>query len=188
MSAHHRFSISLFIGLALVSPEPASAQEPTKVVAVMKAINEAWQEAIKDQKLFLQRCGDGKFTAYRLTAASTTTYDVRKTDSLIQPHLGIVRISAHFQSNSGRKAVGNLNKGPGKGDCFATEAEAFAASKPDDFTPPNKLAEEMVAYYAITEDKAILRDGNRSFNLVFFSHMQYPENQGWAPLLTRALP
>jgi len=79
---------------------PASAQpSQASLVNAMRTIGAAWERIARNGEVFITQCPGGGFSARRLAPGSSVSIDLRQTNSLINPYIGIVSITGEFQNN-----------------------------------------------------------------------------------------
>lgn len=95
---------------SLALAAPAFAQQPAQqqsaqasLVNAMRTIGAAWSRIAQTGAVFITQCPAGGFAAYRLAPRSSTAIDLRQTNSLLNPYIGIVSITGEFQRNSSRQ-------------------------------------------------------------------------------------
>lgn len=90
---------------SLALAAPAFAQQPAQasLVNAMRTIGAAWSRIAQTGAVFITHCPAGGFAAYRLAPRSSTAIDLRQTNSLLNPYIGIVSITGEFQNNSSRQ-------------------------------------------------------------------------------------
>ena len=116
--------LCLFGFLLMWIPNSTLAADSADIaVAEIKAIAGNWQTAIQKQTLILAPSTDIRVEAWyaiRLSTDSAVSFDVKKTDSLVSPYMGIIQISGTVESNMRLDANGFF------ASCFQTPEQALA--------------------------------------------------------------
>lgn len=89
---------TVMIVLALLIPSAARADEQA-MIAGMQRIAAAWAALIDRGQTFLQGCGEG-WNLARLQQRGEVSFDVRRTSSVVNTYVGIVRFNAQPQTNA----------------------------------------------------------------------------------------
>lgn len=149
-------TIYLIFFASILLATPSAAQTNDQVVGAIKAIAGSWQTTIQKQTLILNRCPgelSGTWEAMRLSADSTVSFDVKKTDSLVSPYVGIIRILGTVGMNAHFDANGFVSS------CFQTPEQALA-------DPEFKMPfgpREYIASYNFNDGSFVLSGGNEQF-------------------------
>ena len=156
----------LVISVALL---PASAQQApadANVAATMTRIGSLWQQAVRDGKWWQSDFFGGAFALDRFAQNDSVSYDVRKTDSLLTPFLGIVTIDGSVETNSTSPvADGAFDQYVNhRNICFKNAAEAWAHVNASDISPGNDgRPYHFEIYYRFDGDGATLTGGNEVY-------------------------
>jgi hypothetical protein len=90
----------LVLCVLLVKPGTLRAQEKEQqIVKGMNQIANNWKAAIQNGTLFLADCSGDTRRAHRLSLNTTVSFDVKRTDSLVTPYLGIITLTGSVESN-----------------------------------------------------------------------------------------
>jgi hypothetical protein len=156
--------VSLIISLV---PGISGAQTNDQVVSAAKRLAENWQALIQKQVLLLSPCAEAAWRVTRFSSSSSVAFDVKKTDSLVSPYVGIIRITGSLESN-GRSSHANgfVNQytlvDPTKIFCFKTPEEAL---HDNEFSLEfGSSPREYVATYNFDGSAFVLADGNEQFH------------------------
>jgi hypothetical protein len=150
-------SLTLMASLLCLSSGASYAQNQQQaIVNGMRQIASNWNAAIRDGSLFLEACTFGGWAAKRLSTNTTVSFDVKKTDSLVSPYVGILVLTGVVESNS---------------TCDETPDAALARN---DFTPNLLLPRELVAYYNFDGQRFTLSGGSQVFKNVILSALTTP--------------
>jgi len=131
----------------------SQAQESDKIVSAMHQIADNWKAAVENGAFLLCSsgasdrccCGGGPPTwcATKLSQDTTVSFDVKKTDSLVTPYLGILTLNGVVEDSQ----------------CTPTPDEVLANSN----FHPRYVALEMIAYYNFDGHGFKLAGGNEKF-------------------------
>lgn len=159
MAKKVRWSTMYFVFfVSILLATPSAAQTNDQLLGAIKAIAGSWQSLIQKQTLILAPCEIGTWHAIRLSSNSTVSFDVRKTDSLVSPYVGIIRILGTVEMN-GMQADPKGPPFPEVLSCFHTPEAAQADSEfKEPFGP-----REYIANYNFNDGSFILSGGNDQF-------------------------
>jgi hypothetical protein len=144
----------------------SKAQEnQSKIVSAMQQIADNWKAAIEDQAVLLCNggvsdsccCGSGPapWCAEKLSQNTIVSFDVKKTDSLVTPYLGILTLNGVVEGNY---------------VCTPTPDEALANTN---FTPKFD-PHEMIAFYNFDGHRFKLSSGNEFFENAVLPSLTVP--------------
>jgi hypothetical protein len=88
----------------------AADSDANVAIAQIKAIAKSWQTIIQKQTPIVEQCPGElakDWEAIRLSADSTVSFDVKKTDSLISPYIGVISIAGTVDINANMDATDN---------------------------------------------------------------------------------
>jgi len=157
------FLLLVFCFMWIPNPTLAADSDADVAVVEIKAIARSWQTLIQKQSLLLGGCGlfgtlNGRWQAIRLSADSTVSFDVKKTDSLVSPYVGIIQIEGTVEMN-GEQVNPEGAIFPLVQSCFPTTQQALADLE---FKAPFGLR-EYVASYNFNDGSFVLAGGNEQF-------------------------
>jgi hypothetical protein len=154
-----RWSRIYFIFFAtILLATPSAAQTSDQVLGAIKAIAASWQTVIQKQTLILAPCEIGTWHVIRLSSNSTVSFDVRKTDSLVSPYVGIIQISGTVEMN-GMQDNPEGSYFPKVLSCFHTPEQGLADNEfKEPFGP-----REYIANYNFNDGRFVLSGGNEQF-------------------------
>ncbi|ESX88683.1 hypothetical protein X756_09835 [Mesorhizobium sp. LSHC412B00] len=153
----------------------ASADDQEKIVVAMRQIASAWQDAISSQRPLLMACGDNTFQVRRFLTDSTVSVDLRRTDSLMNPYLGIIFIQGGQESNGLSQRANGARMDTLNGNrvsCFKTKSDALSANELNDFS--QEFLGSTIAYtvyYHLDGDVMKLNNGDDQFVRNFAYHL-----------------
>ena len=163
------------IFLIFFSAVPISAWAAPSEGALVKAMHKLgsiWKELAQGKEVILSRCAENTFMAKKLEQGSQVSIDLKKTDSLLNPYLGIVRIEGRFITNArsphanGFKSASVLQPGTA---CFRTTTEAIKSLDQTDFANDLSYRFAFEIYYVVDNNALVLNDGNKYFKNAFLS-------------------
>jgi hypothetical protein len=188
-----RRSIYFIFLPAIFLATPSAAQTNDQLVGAFKAIAGSWQTLIQKQTPILKPCANGKWEAIRLSPNSTVSFDLKKTDSLVSPYVGIIRIfgtveenekSSHangFQMKDLDRAPADLVRDPEKTVtvCFQTPEQALADPEFRDWIR-NAAEREYIANHNFNEGSFVLSGGNQIFENLILEALNASAQRGLA--------
>ena len=167
------FSVFLF-----QSSSPAYSDETQKLVTSIKQIASSWRKLAENQTILLSRCANNTFRALRLSKETVVNYDVRRTQSIVNPYIGIITLNTIQQDNADSpKANGFLmdyTSQPARVVCFKSIAEAKADTN---FTS-SFGRNEYVAIYHYKNGQFVLSSGNEVFQNAFLKQLLFSHKNG----------
>lgn len=171
------FAITFSVVLFQSSP-PAYSDETQKVITSIKQIASSWQRLAENQTILLSTCAKNTFKALRLSKETVVNYDVRRTQSLVNPYMGIITINTNRQDNADSpKANGFLMDYTTQTPhvvCFKSIAEAKADTN---FTS-SFGRKEYVAIYHYKNGQFVLSSGNEVFQNAFLKQLLFSHKNG----------
>ncbi|MCY1329672.1 hypothetical protein D9M68_354220 [compost metagenome] len=175
----------------LAIPNSVLANQETQIISAMKEISAAWEQAISSKQLLVTDCADNTYEAIRFNTGSVGV-DLRKTDSIMNPYLGIIRINALIEHNGESGSANGAYMHTLDGNriaCFKKISQALKFSSQSDFSISflGKTV-DFVAYYQVQDGKVIISGGNEAFQLNFLSYLSRNENlKRWGAIAMRNL-
>jgi hypothetical protein len=154
-----RIGFALWVSLTIFSPIPeiSTAQTNDQIVSAARRLAENWQALIQKQVILLSPCGRDTWKAMRFSSNDSVAFDVKKTDSLVSPYVGIIRITGDLESNGESSHANGFQIL--KVFCFKTPEEAL---RDPEFSVEYKR--EYVAIYNVDGGAFVLADGNEAFH------------------------
>jgi hypothetical protein len=160
-----------------------------KIAHAMRQIGEAWQKATDERYPLVRNCGSNMYGIWYLEQA-TIEFDVSRTNQLLSPYEGAVKIDAIVNHNemspkaNAAKTVGGRLRG------FKTVDQALNATTPRDLEnwsgEPNRKT-ELIALYKVTEDAITLDRSNDEFRRMFCDLLQEYNLKLWKPVFTQPI-
>ncbi len=173
MTIHRRFAALIILSLLMWTPARADT-DPNKVVAAIKRIAQTFQSYSDSGVWLLRPCTaqelQGSWAAFRYEIVSLT-YDVKKTDSLINPIVGLLKIEMYTYTNSAGPQAEVYYKygrsgGRGGNVCYRSPETALSRITPVDIEKnPNLLT--LTATYRVDGNNMVLASQNEIFANVF---------------------
>jgi hypothetical protein len=153
----HWSTIYFILFASILLATPSDAQTNDQVLGAMKGIAGSWQTVIQKQTLILKPCEIGSWQAIRLSSNSTVSFDVRKTDSLVSPYVGIIRMLGTVEMNG--MYTNESGFSGNSTSCFHAPEQALRDS---DFKMPFG-PREYIATYNFNDGRFVLSGGNDQF-------------------------
>ena len=138
------------VAYAVLASAPVQAQDQAQLVQAMRAIAASWQAISSNGEVLLITCPNGMFSGVRLAPGASVSVDLRKTDSLMNPYVGIVQIYGRYQRSSSRK----------NGSCNLTREQAVSPAAP---WHDNDRDYDYAIYYQVNGAEMQLTNGNTVF-------------------------
>ncbi|TPM28722.1 hypothetical protein [Mesorhizobium sp. B2-3-5] len=134
-----------------------------------------WSKLAGSGDVFLWRCANNTFAAMKLQSDASVSVDVRRTDSLMNPYIGVVYIQGRFVSNAASSSANGFyqNDGglvPAGNRCFTTQEQALAHLSEADFAQDESRILSFEAYYTLKDGNLVLSGGNTVFQNAFLSN------------------
>ena len=191
MHAIRQMVTPLLAGIFLVVGAPSVISQPATndaaIADAMRQIGTRWTAAVKNGQWWESKCINNTVSLDRLAPTDRVSFDVRKTDSLLNPYIGIVSIDGIVESNDNSpQADGTFAVGPFRRlICFKTAAEAKNHLSPSDISPVlGGTVYHLEAYYHFDGSGVTLAGGNQVFENLVLGGISLPSNIGtWADLL-----
>lgn len=144
--------INLPVALLMLSLTQGTTPEPSqaRIVAGIKRVAAAWNKLAETQEPVIVNCDAGGFMALRLRPGSQIAFNLKKTESLINPLVGEVVITGGFQTTSS----------PDDGRCQPT-VEAARLSRA--FWGNDDLRYTMEIVYQVEGETMVLSNANVIF-------------------------
>jgi len=168
----------------IVTIVPCVAQGDELALArSMKGLGDDWSRLSVTGERLILHCPNNTYMAVRLASGAAVAVDLQKTNSVMNPYVGIVRIRGKFLRNNSRQ----------NGSCLRTLTEAQRSSDWDDkteqvvsggttFTIPDIPSFDYEIYYQIRGSELWLTDGNEVFRNGFMRAPGSPQvdpNSAW---------
>lgn len=168
------------------------AQSDAEILKAMRGVEKNWRIAIERQQPFLMRCAENTWSMVRIVRGGMVSMDLLRTNSLVSPFRGVIRIEAGLESN-GRspRANGFYNEyaKPPSQACFSTSEQAKEATQPDDWEKYNdRKLNEMISYYDVVDGVVQLVGGNDMFRNAVGDRIALPQNYAdWKNVLVQSV-
>ncbi|TPN39369.1 hypothetical protein FKO01_04205 [Mesorhizobium sp. B2-3-3] len=153
----------------LTSGATYAQQDTAGLVKAMNGISASWQAISANGEVLLISCANGKFAGVRLAPGASVSVDLRKTDSLMNPYVGIVQIYGRYQFSSSQQ----------DGSCYLSKKEAVSPAVP---WRDNDMNYSYVIYYQVNGSEMQLTNGNGVFVNNFMTQPGKPQvdaNSNW---------
>lgn len=141
---------SVLIGAA--SHQSHAQPNEAALVLAMRNLGAHWYALTRSPAVLIVRCPNNTYRGIRPKPGAVVSVDLRRTDSLMNPYVGIVRITGEFQGNGSSAAR-----------CHKTPSEA----RQDGDWHGNDRIYNMEAYYTIEGNELVLSGGNEVFKNQF---------------------
>lgn len=170
---------AIVIAVAATASTPAHSQsDPAKIVAAMERIVAAYQKAAQEKTWFLYPCtaselrGSWAATRFEFRALK---YDVKRTDSLIDPIVGTIDMTITTYTNgTGPAAELSYQYSPTKKACYRDKATALSRSSDSDASKNDSVRPFSVTY-KIKDGSLYLSEGTEIFNNTFKAILETKE-------------
>lgn len=162
-------SAAAVAGSMLASGAAYAQQDTAGLVRAMNGIASSWQAISTNGEVLLISCANGKFAGVRLAPGASVNVDLRKTDSLMNPFVGIVQIYGRYQFSSSQQ----------DGSCYLTREQARSAVVP---WRDNDRDYSYTIYYQLNGTEMQLTNGNEVFVNNFMRQPGQPQvdaNSNW---------
>lgn len=127
------------------------------IVNGMHQIVSNWSSAIRDGARFLSNnCYNGGWSAHKLSEDTTISFDVKRTDSLVSPYIGILMLNGLTESNLA---------------CAGTPDAALAN---DNFITNTLATRELIVYYKFDGQSFRLSGGSEVFTNAILTALTTP--------------
>ncbi|WP_086156215.1 hypothetical protein [Rhizobium sp. Kim5] len=151
-------------------------QTAQRLIEGMRNVGQAWARLAASGEVFVQKCANNTYAAQKLQQDTRINIDVQKTNSEMNPYVGIVYISGMSITNARSPHANGFLYDDGSERhilCFKTAQDALAHTKDSDFII-NDLSRELdfKAYYNIEGGRITLVDGNTVFENSFLRNFQ----------------
>ena len=128
--------IAVVLAFGLIVGEARAETSQAALVQAMKDLGAHWRMLSGSGAVYVRECAYDTFAAAQLESGAVVSVDLRKTDSLMNPYLGIVQIQGDFVSNwLSPKADGAYFEyiSSPRNACFKTPQEALGHVSAADF-------------------------------------------------------
>lgn len=133
----------------------------TAIVQGMRNLGTLWQGLSASSNILIMGCQNNTFMGIRLMKGAVVSVDLQKTSSVMNPYLGIVRITGRFYRNSSEQ----------DGSCSRTINEA---QRNPNFHY-NDQDYQFEAYYQVNGNELQLSGGNEVFTNAFLRQQGLPQ-------------
>ncbi|ANL74066.1 hypothetical protein AMC83_CH04149 [Rhizobium phaseoli] len=168
-----------------------SNQTAQRLIEGMRNVGQAWAHLAASGEVFVQKCANNTYAAQKLQQDTKINIDVQKTNSEMNPYIGIAYISGMSLTNArSPHANGFLYEDYSERHilCFKTAEDALANIKNSDFIIDDLSRElDFKAYYILEGGRITLVDGNTVFQNGFLRRFQgafIKPDSGWRSVIS----
>jgi len=152
--------------LLALSVEQTHAQvNESALVQAMRDLGSHWQNLAQSGQVLIVGCPNNTFRAIRNSPGTSVSVDLRRTGSIMNPYVGIVKIVGTFQWNGGDSPSIGCHRTP------------LAAQQDHDWRS-NPMIYEYEAYYNVEGSELVLSGGNEVFMNGFMRQYGQPYLEG----------
>lgn len=144
----------------MITPLHAQAisGDEKKIANAMRAVGKTWENLFK--KFYVVDCGRGFYSA-DIVRPIAFSYDVKRTDKLLEPYRGVLHLRTELMTNSYGIHARAYRRDDGQMRCFKTPEEALSFTKDEFLSNLHKY--DIDGEYNITESAIILDTVNPDF-------------------------
>ena len=153
----------------------ADTIDTKKFIEGMKNVGDVWISLANSGEVFTWECAEKTFAAKKISIGTSISVDVRQTNSIMNPYVGIVFISGRSVTNATSQfANGFLDEysNPQRFVCFKTPDESLEHLEETDFAGDRSYEHSFEAYYVMEGERMILQGGNTVFQNSFITSFQ----------------
>lgn len=179
----------LFMSASLVACKEVSREE--KVAAAMRAIGDAWRQAIEQRYPLVIECDSPSnfsptYAVRYLDRGAVLEYELRRTENLLEPYRGVVKIvSATSDNRLSSGANGYKLNVSSEWLCFNSPVEALDFSKDDSYQTPK--GQEIFIDYIIIDNNIQIYRGNDAFLRTFKGILAEHNSKIWGGVLRQRI-
>ena len=167
--------VIIFSIVLLVNCSPTKESREEKIINSAKELVNRWNEFLsKDVSLLSYDIIDGYFYVVKPALFTPPGYDIKKTDSLVNPYKLTIKFKSIFSDNRESPNANVISKGKKKRRGFKTAEDALIHTKETDFTEkkfydsdlPKFWDMELIYVYekVVGKPSWLLKDFNENFS------------------------
>lgn len=171
---------ALFLFLSL---EPCHAADDQVLKNAIERLADSWRKIIVTNEPYVFDCIGNGYRLAKFSSTSTVRFDLKRTDSMLNPAIGIIDITGVLMGNGQSQNVGGfVSQG-----CWPAVEDAKAHQRPEDFSPEfNSTPDEFLISYSFENGVPVVLSGNPPFLngiLRNFDRAHNRDNRAWADAL-----